>query len=58
MKQAVKKVFLPGLALLLTVCLVFLGTGAAIANTMPSWRDSVGNVSHIEKMGVDTKRIL
>ena len=36
MKQAVKKVFLPGLALLLTVCLVFLGTGAAIANTMPS----------------------
>ena len=50
MKQAVKKVFLPGLALLLTVCLVFLGTGAAIANTMPSWRDSVGNVNHIEKI--------
>lgn len=50
MRQAVKQVFLPGLALLLAASLIFLGVGAAITGTMPLWRDSVGNVNHTEKI--------
>lgn len=50
MRQAVKQVFLPGLALLLVISLSFLGTGAAVTGMMPLWRDSVGNVNHIEKI--------
>ena len=50
MRQAVKQVFLPGLALLLAVSLTFLGAGAAVTGTMPPWRDSVGDVNHTEKI--------
>ncbi len=44
------KVLLPAIAMLLAVSLAFLGVGAAITGTMPSWRDSVGNVNHTEKI--------
>lgn len=55
MKAAVKRVFLPAVAMLLAAGLLLLGTGAAITGTMPPWRDSVGNVNHTEKI---TGRVL
>lgn len=55
MKAAVKKVFLPAMAMLLAAGLLLLGTGTAITGTMPPWRDSVGSVNHTEKI---TGRVL
>ena len=50
MRQAAKTVFLPSLALLLTVSILFWGVGVAIIGTTLLWRDSVGNVNHTEKI--------
>lgn len=50
MRQTTKKLFLPAVALLLAVCLLFWGVGIAVTNTMPPWQDSVGNVNHTEKI--------
>ena len=50
MRAAAKAVLLPAVALLLAAALLFWGAGAVITNFMPPWRDSVGNVSHTEKI--------
>lgn len=50
MSQAVRKVLLPAAALVLAGFLLLQGAGAAIAGTMPPWRDSVGDVNHTEKI--------
>ncbi len=50
MRAAAKAVLLPAVALLLAISLLFWGAGAVITNTMPPWRDSVGNVNHTEKI--------
>lgn len=55
MKAAVKKVFLPAAVMVLVAGLILLGAGAAIAGTMPPWRDSVGDINHTEKI---TGRVL
>lgn len=50
MKTALKQVVLPVGAMLIASLLLLAGTGVALTQTMPSWRDSIGNVNYTEKI--------
>lgn len=50
MKEAIRQALLPALSLLLAASLLFWGVGNAVINSMPPWRDSVGNFNHTEKI--------
>ena len=50
MKEAIQQALLPALSLLLAASLLFWGVGNAVINSMPPWRDSVGNFNHTEKI--------
>lgn len=50
MRLLLRRVLLPAAAVTVAGGVVFGGSGAALAASMPPWRDSVGNFNHTEKI--------